>query len=258
MDLKVAVFGLFHKEALMIPYWQNYYGNLFGVENLYPVGDLKNDFFMGLFAVSKKNLIELNAHYQSDYDLHVSTVTKVQKQLLETYDVVIFAEADEFFVPDLTKYKDLNHFLVNNQDDYFTAQGYNVISDIDNEPILDPTKSLLSQRKWWFKNTGESKTLIVRKPVISYSGGFHICYPSIPEHPDLYNIHLHDIDYNYSNVRAKMRFDTLLPLHPAFRPGNMGSEGYILDEELVLFHRHKFEVKNVEKIPDMFINSGLV
>ena len=38
----------------------------------------------------------------------------------------------------------------------------------------------------------------------------------------------------------------------------MGSEGYILDEELVLFHRHKFEVKNVEKIPDMFINSGLV
>ena len=222
MDLKVAVFGLFHKEALMIPYWQNYYGNLFGVENLYPVGDLKNDFFMGLFAVPKKNLIELNAHYQSDYDLHVSTVTKVQKQLLETYDVVIFAEADEFFVPDLTKYKDLKHFLVNNQDDYFTAQGYNVISDIDSEPILDPTKSLLSQRKWWFKNTGESKTLIVRKPVISYSGGFHICYPSIPEHPDLYNIHLHDIDYNYSNVRAKMRFDTLLPLHPAFRTRKHG------------------------------------
>ncbi len=258
MDLKVAVFGLFHKEALMIPYWQNYYGNLFGRENLYPVGDLKNDFFMSLFSIPRKNFIELGAQYQSDYDLHVSTVTKVQKQLLGNYDVVIFAEADEFFVPNLNKYTDLKDFLIRNPDDYFTAQGYNVISDIDSEPPINPTKSLLSQRKWWYKNAGESKTLIVRKPVTSYSGGFHICYPSIPEHPELFNIHLHDFDYNYSNARAKMRFDTLLPLHPSFRPGNMGSEGYILDEELVLFHRHKFETKGVELIPEMFTNSGLV
>ena len=242
----------------MIPYWQNYYGNLFGRENLYPVGDLKNDFFMSLFSIPRKNFIELGAHYQSDYDLHVSTVTKVQKQLLGNYDVVIFAEADEFFVPNLNKYTDLKDFLIRNPDDYFTAQGYNVISDIDREPPINPTKSLLSQRRWWYKNAGESKTLIVRKPVTSYSGGFHICYPSIPEHPELFNIHLHDFDYNYSNARAKMRFDTLLPLHPSFRPGNMGSEGYILDEELVLFHRHKFETKGVELIPEMFTNSGLV
>ena len=258
MDLKVAVFGLFHKEALMIPYWQNYYGNLFGRENLYPVGDLKNDFFMSLFSIPKKNLIELGAHYQSDYDLHVSTVTRIQRELLDSYDVVIFAEADEFFVPDLNKYADLKDFLMKNSDDYFTSQGYNVISDIDNELPLNPTKSLLSQRKWWYKNTGESKTLIVRKPVTSYSGGFHICYPSVPEHPELFNIHLHDFDYHYSNTRAKMRFDTLLPLHPSFRPGNMGSEGFILDEELVLFHRHKFETKGVELIPEMFVNSGLI
>jgi len=258
VDLKVAVFGLFHKEALMIPYWQNYYGNLFGRENLYPVGDLKNDFFMGLFTIPKKNLIELGAHYQSDYDLHVSTVTKLQKKLLDSYDVVIFAEADEFFVPNLNKYADLKDFLIKNPDDYFTAQGYNIISNIDGEPPINPTKSLLSQRRWWYKNAGESKTLIVRKPVTSYSGGFHICYPTIPEHPELFNIHLHDFDYNYSNTRAKMRFDTLLPLHPSFRPGNMGSEGYILDEELVLFHRHKFETKGVELIPEMFVNSGLI
>ena len=242
----------------MIPYWQNYYGNLFGRENLYPVGDLKNDFFMSLFSIPKKNLIELGAHYQSDYDLHVSTVTRIQRELLDSYDVVIFAEADEFFVPDLNKYADLKDFLMKNSDDYFTSQGYNVISDIDNELPLNPTKSLLSQRKWWYKNTGESKTLIVRKPVTSYSGGFHICYPSVPEHPELFNIHLHDFDYHYSNTRAKMRFDTLLPLHPSFRPGNMGSEGFILDEELVLFHRHKFETKGVELIPEMFVNSGLI
>lgn len=242
----------------MIPYWQNYYGNLFGRENLYPVGDLKNDYFMGLFTVPKTNLIELGAHYQSDYDLHVSTVMKLQNKLLKLYDVVIFAEADEFFVPNLDKYEDLNHFLIENSDDYFTAQGFNVIADLDNESFLDPTKSLLSQRKWWYKNTGESKTLIVRKPVTSYSGGFHICYPSIPEHPDLYNIHLHDIDLSYSNVRAKMRFDTVLPLHPAFRPGNMGSEGFILDEELALYHKYKFETKKVEKIPLMFVECGVV
>jgi len=36
---------------------------------------------------------------------------KLKKKLLEEYDVVIFAEADEFFVPNLEKYKNLLDFL---------------------------------------------------------------------------------------------------------------------------------------------------
>ena len=32
--MRVAVIGLFHREFFFIPLWQNYYGKLFGLENL--------------------------------------------------------------------------------------------------------------------------------------------------------------------------------------------------------------------------------
>jgi len=115
---EVCVFGLFHKEAFFIPYWQQYYGSLFGYENLYALGDLQNDIFLKMFH-KDVNKIELGAKYQCDYGLHVNTIMHMQKSLLNFYKVVIFAEADEFIVADPEKYKDLNDFFSKNNEDYF-------------------------------------------------------------------------------------------------------------------------------------------
>lgn len=255
----VAVFGLFHKEFFFSLYWQNYYGNLFGYENLFVIADLKNETCLPMFSIPEKNFIDMNIQYQCDFGAHVDIAQKTQKKLLETYDIVIFAEADEFFIPDLMKYENLYDFLEKNPDDYFTPKGYNVWYDSDLELPINPTKSLLSQRKFWYKNPGESKTLITRKPIISYSGGFHVAEPNIPEHEDLYNIHLHEIDFCVQQTRNGLRFDTKLPFHPAFfEGGHAGWECFIKGREREKWHKEKKLIKNIEKIPDMFINSGLV
>jgi hypothetical protein len=257
--MKVAVFGLFHKEFFFSLYWQNYYGKLFGFENLYVIADLKNETCLPLFNIPEENFIDMEIEYQCDFGAHVNIAIKTQKKLLEKYDVVIFAETDEFFIPNLEKYENLKDFLEKNNDDFITPQGYNVWFDPDSESPLDPTKSLLSQRKFWYKNPGESKTLIVRKPVISYSGGFHITDPKIPEHPDLFNIHMHELDFCVQQTRNGLRFDTKRPFHPAFREdGHAGWECFIKGKERELWHRDKKNIKQIELIPEMFINSGLV
>lgn len=258
---KVAVMGLFHKEAFFTPYYQAYYGNLFGNENIYILGDPDTDSFLYMFE--KANLIQLGAEYQGDYGLHCRMVQETQSHLLEKYDTVIFAEADEFIFPDPAKYKNLKHFLTVNKDDYFRVQGYNVIHDIDNEKPIDTKKPIMEQRKWWYKHGtenggGESKMLIVRKPGVIYEAGFHWSKPSVPEHPDLFNFHLHEFDFNICNSRVKARFDTKLPLHHNFGDPVIGWEGQLVDSKLEDYHRKKLSEKPLELIPQRFLDLKIV
>lgn len=269
MKDKYCVIGLFHKEAFYIPYWQNYYGGLFGHENLYVMGDLTNDPFMKLFH-KKVNTMEFGAKYHKDYDYHVATMKNLQTQLLDKYETVIFAEADQFIAPDLEKYRDLPDFLDKNHDEYFTFQGYNVIADLDNEPPLDPTKSLLSQRKWWHLEPTESKMCIVRKPVEFYSRGFHYSTPSVAPHPDLYNIHMHEADFEIQNSRVHLRNDTKLPTHPETASQAKDDYSLIQDDNLLKWHKERFffehlphpkwayNIGHSHLIPEMFRNSGIV
>jgi hypothetical protein len=281
MKKKYCVIGLFHKEAFFIPYWQNYYGNLFGFENLYVFGDLKNDIFMKLFS-RKVNKIEFGAQYHKHYQYHVSTIISAQIQLLDFYETVIFAEADQFIAPRLDIYSDLKDFLDKNDDDYFTFQGWNVIADLDNEPPINPTKSLLSQRNYWHYEPTESKTCVIRKPINSYSPGFHYANPSTEPHPELFNIHMHELDFEVQNTRVFLRNDVALPTFPESETGGtqkfVGPDDipwphdYSLIQDNWLWHWHKtrfytksephsFWSKNigpVEMIPDYFKNSGII
>ncbi len=257
-DLKVAVLGIFHKEAFMIPYYQAYYGNLFGNENIYALGDPASDWALSMF--NKANFILLNAEFQGHHKLHCETVPKIQNQLLEIYDIVIFAEADEFIVPDPEKYTDLKDFLLKNKDDHFTVQGYNVIHDVNSEPPLDPRLPLLKQRKYWYKHGGingggESKLLITRKGNVWYDAGFHWSNPCIPEHPDLYNFHLKQIDFDIRNSRVKVRYDTNLPIHSDL---HIFSRENTFDSELLNTHLDQFNSSNVELIPEKFKNILIV
>ena len=260
-DPKVAVLVLLHKEAFFTPYFQSYYGGLFGNENIYAIGDPNTDSFMYMFE--KANLLQLGAEFQGDYGTHCRMVQNTQNMLLEKYDTVVFAEVDEFIFPNPEKYTDLKHFLSVNKDDFFRVQGFNVIHDMDNEKPIDPKRPIMSQRKWWYKHGtenggGESKMLITRKPGVSYHAGFHWSEPSVPEHPDLFNFHLHEFDFNICNSRVKARFDTNLPLHPNFGDPVIGWEGQLVDEKLEEYHRKKFAEKPIELIPQKFLDLKIV
>jgi hypothetical protein len=199
--MKVAVFGLFQNENFFIPHWQKYYGDLFGFENLYAIGDLQNDSAMKLFE-PKVNLINYSPEFHANFGEHNQIVINMQRQLLEKYDVAIFAEADQFFIPNPEKYSNLLEYLEKNKDDYIKVTGYNLLHIIEEEGAYDPAQSITNQRSFWYRYPLEDKLFIVRKPVQAYTWGFHTGnVPDVPNDPDLINLHCHAFDFAHANSR---------------------------------------------------------
>jgi hypothetical protein len=232
--MKVAVLGIFYKEFFFTNIWQNYYGNLFGYENLYAIVEPDKDPFIRMFD-EKVNLIVYNPQYHADVDSHVQVVMTYQQKLLENYDVVIFAEADEYFIPDPEKYKDLKNYLEINQQDYIRVCGYNVINIIEEEPSYNPYEKILKQRNWCYKDNSEDKMVIIRKPVLNYGHGFHASEPSVPRDENLLNFHLKLFDYRIDNAR-RANFVDAKNLHPNFGPNpwQPGFHQFKKDEQLKL------------------------
>lgn len=256
-----AVIGLFHKEAFFTTYWKRYYGSMFGNENLFLLGDVDYDPFFAMIPEATK--VQLNQEYFGDHGAMTSSVIKLQKQLLETYETVILAEADEFILPNPEHYSDLKDFLLKNKDDYFRPQGYNIIQKIGEETSIDPRYPMLSQRKYWYKHGGyqgggESKMLIVRKPVEKYEAGFHWSVPSVVEHPDLINLHCSFIDVDIANSRRYSRFDTLLPMHPLHWAPDRATLEFCSDEEWKQHHINQFNEKGAHLIPESIIKTMII
>jgi hypothetical protein len=251
-DLKIAVIGLFYFEYFFIPYWQNYYGKLFGFNNLYAIGDLENDFSLKSF--SNVNLINYKPEFLLDHHDHTRIIIETQKQLLESYDVVIFAEADQFFVPDPNKYLNLKDYLDRNTQDYIKVSGWNIIHDINDEPTYDPTKKILEQRNYWFKDPGpEDKMVIVRKPAVSYGHGFHQSVPSIEPDKDLYNIHMHLFDFDQCNCRRYIRTADFKNWHPGSGPNRSGNHVFIKDKNLInTWFDYPLNTTGIQMIPEKF------
>jgi hypothetical protein len=273
MKKDFCVFSIFYKEYFFTSYWQNYYGNLFGFDNLFILGEPERDPFLKLFH-KDVNIIDFGAEKHQDHAFHVRRMVQTQTSLLNFYNTVIFAEADEFIVPNLYKYENLKEFLKNNDDNYLTVQGYNIHQNLDEETIINPSLPLLKQRKWWYREKSEDKTLIVKKPVLTYSSGFHFCAPQFAPNSDLFNLHCKYLDYNIQNVRANIHLESDLPISE--ENGTIHNPKTFLfntDEKLKNYHRSRFEYPEkhvsdslagqpgdpytIEYINEMFTNSNL-
>jgi hypothetical protein len=254
--MKVAVVCVFLNEYFFIPYWQNYYGNLFGYNNLYAIGDLKNDSSMRLLE-REVNLIDYSPEIQANFVEHCDLAIKFQTELLrQGYDVVIYAEADQFFIPDPEKYKDLNDYLEKNTQDYIKVSGWNVQHIIDEEQKFNPSQPVLSQRKYWFKDPGpEDKMTIVRKPVEWYGAGFHDSTPDVPRDPDLYNIHLHLCDFPHCHSRRHTKTNPV-KWAPNTGPGIAGGHTWTQGETLFNTWMDYALRCGISEIPDKF--KGLI
>lgn len=242
-----AVIGIFGREQFFSPIWKNYYGGLFGLDSLHILGSLSTDEYLSI--LDGANFHELGSSTHGDNAFIIKRVMQLQYELLQQYETVIFADSDEFIVPDPVKYSNLKDFLEKNSDTYFRVQGWNMINMIGNEPEIDLNLPIMGQRKYWYKHGsfiggGESKMLIIRKANVSYNAGMHWSYPAVAEHPDLYNIHLREFDYKITAERLEDRYDTSLPLHHTLNDGRIGWKEHI---------ESTFQNSNIELIPEKFL-----
>lgn len=172
--------------------WKKYYGNLFGIENLYLLvyqGDLRK------FArIELPNIRELNTKYDDQF--RAKEISDEVTKLLEKYDVVIRCDIDEFIVPGRSFHGNVKDYIENNDFEYLTAKGIDVLERLD-DAALNPELSILAQRSVGVRSAALNKTCITTVP-LRWAAGFHAA-DVMPVFSSIYLFHL-----KFSDIKSRI------------------------------------------------------
>jgi Glycosyl transferase family 2 len=198
-----AAFTIIQNEPRFLPLWLDYYSRHFAASDLYVLDHGTTDGSTeGLDGSC--NVVKVHRDRSFDHAWLAGTVEDFQAFLLRSYDVVLFAEADEFVVPDPWRYPDLGAYIDQLDGPAATCTGFNVVH-YPEEPPLRFDQPVLRQRRYWHPAPRwYSKRLLSKVPLL-WHFGFHdeLNAPTIEPDPDLYLVHLHRVDYEYCLSRHR-------------------------------------------------------
>jgi hypothetical protein len=246
-----AVFTIVQNEPVFLPLWLCYYGRHFEPSDIYVLDHGSTDGSTDDLGGSC-NVVEVQHDESFDHAWLKGTVEDYQAFLLRSYDAVLFAEADEFVVPDPARYQDLGAYIDRLEGPAACCTGYNVVHYPD-EPALRFDQPVLRQRRYWHPAPRwYSKRLLSRIP-LSWQYGFHdeLNAPFVKPDPDLYLVHLHRVDYDC--CLARHRAVTERNWYEPDRQRNLGRHYRVVDpEEYREWFYHGFDLEHTarELIPD--------
>jgi hypothetical protein len=143
----VAAITMARDEGRMLPRWvEHYTRELGGPQNVFVVDDNSVDGSTdGLpCAVLRIPPITKKAFEPA----RMGTVSGLGQALLESYDAVLFTDADEFVIADPAQHESLRHFVAAREGrDVAGVVGLNVVHRVGVEAPLDLTKPFLGQRR---------------------------------------------------------------------------------------------------------------
>lgn len=157
-----------HNHSTYSKLWEEYYGEFMDTK-IIPTGDILKD----------------------DWNATTKILNEVQEGLFENYSLILFADVDEFIIPDPNEYKDLGDYLNQVEASVVRATGYNVMEMPEDKP-LDFTKPIIGQRTLWSPDVLYNKYVIITKPQ-KYLNNHQIEFEKDPD-PDLILFHLRDAD----------------------------------------------------------------
>jgi hypothetical protein len=220
----VAVFTCVADESFFLPIWLRYYSRFIEPENLYVLDHDSTD-----GSTDGDGFVRIPVHNPvTDWAWLWGLVQAEQHRLLESYDTVLYTDVDEIVVPD-PAYGDLGRYLIEFDDDFVTCRGWEMLHDPEAEPALDPAAPIMTQRQWWFRNTGYDKPLLARVPML-WRGGFHgRTDGAIKDDPRLFLVHLHRVDYERCLYRHRQR--VARPWKPEQLANGWGYQDRIIEPE---------------------------
>lgn len=197
-----AAFTVVKDEPVMLPLWLRHYGRWFEADDLYV---LDHDSTVPTAAGIEDSCSVVQVHREGafDHDWLRSTVETFQRFLLQSYDAVLFAEADELVVADPVHYSGLDDYIDRMERAAARCSGFNVVHQ-PGEPALDFDAPLLAQRSVWHASLQYCKRLLSRVPS-RWAQGFHdeLGAPDDAPDPHLLLVHLHRIDYDACRERHR-------------------------------------------------------
>lgn len=203
MKKKSAVFTIVKNENYFLPIWIKHYKKYFDESDIYVLDHQSND---GSTENLTVNVVQVINELAFDHQWLVDTVQNFQKELLDKYECVVFAESDELLY---SIEKPLNYVieeLINNPNqDYITCKGYEVI-EMKGERSLTPKDEIFENRNYWFNySVNYDKTLISKIP-LKWIWGFHSAIGKTKLFTnEVYMAHLHRVDFEMMLKRHEER-----------------------------------------------------
>jgi hypothetical protein len=195
---RVAVLTHVYNEGKMLSFWERYYGNHFGYENLFVIDDGSDDGSIALLN-DKTNVIripkgDLDHWNMSEYCGYF------QRFLLKRYAWVINTDCDEMLVTE-QPFHDLMATLPVGI--YCPELAISAVHDLRNEADFDFSGSVCAQRSVFVKEKD-----MFRKPMLSsvpttWWPGFHYCAEPSSMLPQMWMVHLRYIDFGRLSIRHK-------------------------------------------------------
>lgn len=145
-------------------------------------------------------VVDINDVIREDWAATYSIMNLLQEEYFMKYDMIVYADIDEFLIPDPDKYKDLGDYLDQVREDVVRCTGYNVIQS-EQEDELDFSKPILKQRKYWGHDEFYDKYVVLTRPQV-YISNHSIDNPRVPV-SDLVMVHLRDADIKTAKQRSE-------------------------------------------------------
>ncbi|WP_138464739.1 glycosyltransferase family 2 protein [Poseidonocella sp. HB161398] len=215
---KIACVTMMKDEDFFLPIWFRYYSRIFGAENLFIIdhssaraivemldpelrGSRVNTFCLPPRAETSDIKRERSFDKQ-----RFTAISGFIGGLLAFYDLVLFNDADEIFVADPARYRDLADYLDRSslRGQIAAGIGVELFHDRHSEAAFDSAAPIFSQRRNVFLSPLYSKPHILGRP--STLSPHAVADPFILD-PDLYLFHLKFVDaghlYNRQEVRRR-------------------------------------------------------
>lgn len=218
-----AVITIVNNEPVFLPIWLRYYSRFFASEDIYVLDNESTDDAIDAggfkrISVSREGLDNL---------WMVGTVESLQRELLDSYEVVVFTDVDELIAP-APSLGSLGDYMDHFDEEWVNCLGYEMLHMRDSEPPLRPDQPIMAQRRYWFYNDAYDKAAVTSAP-ISWRPGFH---GRADFHynldPDLRLIHLHRVDYEICLQRHRSR--SRRPWAELDAAKGWGGHNFIVDE----------------------------
>ncbi|MEP9383873.1 glycosyltransferase family 2 protein [Nocardioides sp. KR10-350] len=144
---RVAVLTVARDEGDMLHRWVGYYGGQVGVENLIVFDDNSSDGSTDRLPCTVQRIPGFRpGRFEAS---RIKLVSGVAQGLLQTYDVVVFTDVDEFIIPDPKLHDGLRPYLrARREVPVLAPLALNVVHHPGLEGPLHPSRPILGQRSF--------------------------------------------------------------------------------------------------------------
>jgi hypothetical protein len=201
---RIAAITSVRNDTMFLSRWIAHYGAAFGPENLHVIVDGMDQPVPA--PETGVNVIRVEYMPRSvvagDKE-RARRASALAKELLQSVDLVIGTDADEFLVVDPALGVRLADYLSNLEvPGSLSALGLDVVRHLDKEEPIDRARPFLDQRRFAKISDRYTKALILSEPLDWGSGQHRVRGRNFRIDPNLYLLHFGSVDRAVSEARA--------------------------------------------------------